>query len=1047
MRRLLIILLSGFSSLLQADPSIDTPPMKVLAIHSYHPDFFWTQSLVKGIEQGMATQPLTLEHAYLDIKRNQSDAYFRQLQELYRIKLLHQDYDAILTTDNAALALVNDLAANVGNVPVIFSGLNSPSYDEYSQIKRLTGVEELINIPDNLALIKRLHPDVKRVWLVLDESFSSRDYWRAIERQLEASGSAGLDVQRLHGLSFNALIDRVGELKHGDALLFLSYFTDINGKFMPHDQLLESIGKATSIPIYGTNSFMLPHGIIGGIMVDGEHHGHLQAQLALQSINQTTLPKVRSHVTQLMFSHEEAKRFQLPLSRFSQAIVSDRPQSLWDEYRLALILIASLVLLSMLIIFGTKRQIKFQRRTQRKMAQNKSMYEAVFVQSHQVIALLDDRGRVVSTNEAFRRLFPQWQTRNFLPLQRWPEWVNQDRLKMHINNLVEGQSSHFEISLLSEFQHELHLDVAIKALPNHSRAKGQLLFEAREITQRKIAEQKLQRSELEYRMLYEHQPVILMTLDHQSRIQSVNQSACDWLNLSKQELLGHRVSDFYDETTLSPQQLLEQAGGDIARREIKYHGKDLSIWIRETIRSTPVKSQCLLVGEDISEQRRMEKQLRFQAEHDCLTGLFNRTRFEQQLDTALNDARLHQVTHALFYIDLDQFRVINDTMGHTAGDEALKQVASQLKAVLPSDAILARISGDEFAIICFQCDEQQAQILGQQILSQIIGMDFYWKNQRLLLSCAIGVRMLDDKYCLPQQAHTQANTACFAAKQEGSGRMQFYRFEDQELKRHEREMHFVNQIHNALEEDRIEVFAQPIVPVSAFQSDKLYFEVLVRMRGQDGQTISPGDFIPAAERYNLAHLIDRRMVEKTLHWFEQYPQQLCKIGMISINLSGRSMSDQDFIEFLLARLNKTSVPCEIICLEITETAAIGNLTDAIAFCQQLKSLGCTIALDDFGSGLSSFGYLKNLPVDIIKIDGQFVRDIVEDETDFAMVRAIHQLASQMGKKTVAEFVENQQILDRLEQLGVDYAQGYFFSTPKPLGVLMEQSILEAAQVS
>lgn len=1013
---------------------------QVLAVHSYHPDFFWTQSLAEGIEKGVAGQDIVVQHTYLDTKRVQSPFYLERLKQLYRSRLLSHHYDAIMTTDNSALWLVNELSEEIGDIPVVFSGLNVADYSEFPGLKRLGGVEEVVNVPDNVRLIKNLHPETKRVWLALDNSFSSRQYWVGISQQLKESESLGVDVERLHHLTFAGLIDRINRLEAGDVVLFVSYFKDAAGEFMDHGALLSQITASARVPVYGANSFMLPYGVVGGIMVDGQHHGEVQARLLINALENGGTPPVIKNANHPMFEYAEAKRRGIDTSQFHDAIVVNTPLPFLQRNRDAIFSSLAIMAIAGVIISILTQHMNRRKRSEEALAQSRALFKGVFDQSHQYIALLDSRGRVVSANGAFQRLFPHYASRSFIPLWKWSEWLGAERLRLQLSSLIEGQASRFEACLLSELQNEVILDVALKALPDHSHAEAQILFEARDISQRKLAEQKLQRSEVEYRMLYEQQPVMLMTIDQQSRIQSVNQCAMEWLGYSKRHMLGHKVTEFYADDSPPPRSLLSnkhlEAFG-IRRREIRYLTRDgQERWIRESVRSTQVQSQLLLVGEDITVNRRMEHQLRYQAQHDFLTGLYNRNHFESLLVEALQTLSEGAVVHALFYIDLDQFRVINDTVGHEAGDEALKQTAQALREALPENATLARLGGDEFAVICYDCDEQQAQAQGREIVDTLSSLDFYWQNSRLALSCSVGVRMLDSTAGSPQQVHAQADTACYAAKHDGRSRIHLYRPDDEELRRHEREMAFVNKIHQALGEDRFEVFAQPIVRVAPSVEDKLYFEVLVRMRGGDGEYVPPGQFIPAAERYNMAHLIDKRVIEKTLGWFVHHPEYVDTIGMISINLSGRSMSDEDFVAFLMEALAESVVPSDRICLEITETAAIGNLTDAIELFTKLKQLGCTIALDDFGSGLSSFGYLKRLPVDIIKIDGQFVRDIAEDETDYVMVRAIHELAAQMGKRTVAEFVENAGILERLQALGVDYAQGYYFSVPKPMAQLV-----------
>ncbi|WP_081879058.1 EAL domain-containing protein [Photobacterium sanctipauli] len=403
----------------------------------------------------------------------------------------------------------------------------------------------------------------------------------------------------------------------------------------------------------------------------------------------------------------------------------------------------------------------------------------------------------------------------------------------------------------------------------------------------------------------------------------------------------------------------------------------------------------------------------------------------------LGEARDKGARHAMFYIDLDQFKVINDTAGHEAGDEALKQVALLLKGITPEQATLARLGGDEFAVILHHCTMEEAVKFGREVLYVLDEASFYWQSARFNFSCSIGIRLIDETSGSSQQVHAQADTACYAAKDEGRNRLHLYHPDDEELRRREQEMACVSLIRRALADKQLELYAQQIAPLGAACS-RHHYEILVRLRSPEGEMVSPGLFMPAAERYNLAHLIDRYVVNEVIDWLDAHPEAVAQLEMCAINLSGQSMGDRDFVRFLIEKISQSGLPSDRFCLEITETAAIGNMSEAIQLFTRLKTLGCKISLDDFGSGLSSFGYLKRLPVDIIKIDGMFVRDIADDEMDFAMVKVINELAKKMGKQTVAEFVESEAILARLKALEVDYAQGYLFGQPKPLAELVGQ---------
>ncbi|MGF1725907.1 putative bifunctional diguanylate cyclase/phosphodiesterase [Photobacterium nomapromontoriensis] len=683
------------------------------------------------------------------------------------------------------------------------------------------------------------------------------------------------------------------------------------------------------------------------------------------------------------------------------------------------------------------------RKGEQRLQQSMALFEGVFDQSFQYIGILDADGVLVSGNLALQELVGRSVVKYDRSMWRWYCWSSpaDSQLKQAFMSASCEQPIRMELVIQSHEDGNRVLDVAIKRLPEDESGVAQLLFEARDVTTRHQMEEKLREREVSYRLLYEQQPVMLLTVDCQSRIQSVNQFAADLLGYRKRELLGHKVEHFYEGGEPMPQQFITHAlasvGQRVWRRQLRYCCADgRKVWIRETIRQAQNR-QLLVVGEDITSTRELEVQLAYQACHDYLTDLYNRNHFEQALEWALVEAQEKGAQHAMLYIDLDQFKIINDTAGHEAGDEALKQVALLLKGLTPEKATLARLGGDEFAIILNHCNQEAAITFSREILHQLEAAEFYWQNTRFSFSASIGLRLINDTAGSPQQVHAQADTACYAAKDEGRNRYHLYHPDDEELRRREREMACVSLIRWALAERKLELYAQQISPLAAGR-ERQHYEILVRIRNEAGEIVPPGLFMPAAERYNLAHRIDRYVVSEVIDWLVAHPEAVDALEMCAINLSGQSMGDRGFVHFLVDKIRQSGLPTRKLCLEITETAAIGNMSEAICLFTQLQALGCRISLDDFGSGLSSFGYLKRMPVDIIKIDGMFVRDMADDEMDFAMVKAINELAKKMGKQTVAEFVENEAILAHLEALGVDYAQGYLFGQPQPLAELVAQ---------
>ncbi|RTZ75111.1 MAG: histidine kinase [Gammaproteobacteria bacterium] len=437
---------------------------------------------------------------------------------------------------------------------------------------------------------------------------------------------------------------------------------------------------------------------------------------------------------------------------------------------------------------------------------------------------------------------------------------------------------------------------------------------------------------------------------------------------------------------------------------------------------------------DITERRKLEERLQKQASEDDLTGLLNRHTFEAALKRALIDDR--QFHHCLMYLDLDRFKVVNDTSGHGAGDELLKQLADLLRSTVGERGILGRLGGDEFGLILQDCSLDGGQEVARELLEAVSNFRFYWEEKIFTLGMSIGVVSIDDHRSEASRLLSMADAACYRAKEEGRNRYYIYSSADQVLSHRKTELSWINRIESAFEEERFLLYQQPILPLQNGEENNGFFEVLLRMRDEEQQLVTPDKFLPAAERYNLMPTIDRWVVRHTLGWL---CANLDYQGIVSINLSGASLTDTLFLTFLLDELETCAIPEGRICFEITETEAITNLSRARGFITELSEAGCHFALDDFGSGMSSYGYLKDLPVDFLKIDGRFVRNMDIDPVSLAMVRSIHEIGHLMGKRTIAEFVGHAAVLKTLQEIGVNFAQGFYLGEPAPLETLSRKA--------
>ncbi|MGZ5006389.1 MAG: EAL domain-containing protein [Methylobacter sp.] len=557
-----------------------------------------------------------------------------------------------------------------------------------------------------------------------------------------------------------------------------------------------------------------------------------------------------------------------------------------------------------------------------------------------------------------------------------------------------------------------------------------------------VQNQALTQAKDRYLALYDANPTMVFNLDLDGRILSVNHTGAKQLNLSVEELQDCSILGFvhiddlpgvhslFERCLTNPSQVYKQE-----IRQVCTTGK--IIWVRATARLVQNESQqssLLLVGEDITEARLLNEKIAYQASHDALTGLANRNELDRHIKQAIALACEDASEHALCYLDLDQFKVVNDTCGHLAGDELLRQLGELLRKHTRRHDFVARLGGDEFGVLMSNCSLNEAFRACENLRDLIRDFRFAWEDRSFSIGVSIGISAINGSGVSAVDLFKEADAACYAAKDNGRNRVHVFRPDDEELAMRHGEMQWVEKIQQGLEQDRFCLYGQPIVSIAG-SDEGMHFETLVRYREHNGQIIPPGAFLPAAERYNLVSALDRWVIGHLFEWIATKPGFMDELSLCSVNLSGLSLSDETMLTFISEQFSKWSIPVHKICFEVTETAAIANLSNATKFINHLKERGCSFSLDDFGSGLSSFAYLKNLPVDYLKIDGLFVKDILDDKVDLAMVKSINEVGHVMDKKTIAEFVENEQIFNLLNTLGVDYAQGYGIGKPVPLDEL------------
>jgi diguanylate cyclase (GGDEF)-like protein len=433
--------------------------------------------------------------------------------------------------------------------------------------------------------------------------------------------------------------------------------------------------------------------------------------------------------------------------------------------------------------------------------------------------------------------------------------------------------------------------------------------------------------------------------------------------------------------------------------------------------------------------RAQNDKISFQASHDALTGLWNRSEFEAMATRLLHSAKVMQMHHALMYLDLDQFKIVNDTCGHLAGDQLLCQLSNLLLRHTRKSDMLARLGGDEFGILLDSCPADRATEIAQHIVDTVRAFRFEWEGKLFSVGVSIGLIFITDQTRDLQSLLSGADTACYLAKDKGRNRVQVFEPQDEEVQDRHVQMDWVTRINKAIDQNQFVLYFQKILPIDASEPSVNY-EILLRYKAEDGRLLLPLAFIPAAERYGLLPAIDRWVISTVLrHPPVELLQHIANSpgkAFIAINLSSATINEPGFQEFAVNELEHSSIAAQQICFEIMETVAITNLHRVIEFIFTMKTRGCLFSLDDFGSGLSSFGYLKSLPVDYLKIDSAFVKDIAKDKIDCAMVESIQRISKVMGVKTIAKGVENAAVLHQLQTIGVNLAQGFGLHTPELL---------------
>jgi len=531
----------------------------------------------------------------------------------------------------------------------------------------------------------------------------------------------------------------------------------------------------------------------------------------------------------------------------------------------------------------------------------------------------------------------------------------------------------------------------------------------------------------------------VILLDREGRVIEINPAAERLCGTRRESALGRHHSEIFPLHGGVPssgrphpvEAALQGQGTSADRNDLQLQTRDGRRYAL-TLRLRPMPGGgALIVFSDVSEFNLLTEELAYRASHDALTGLLNREEFDARARALHQQARENGQTAVLCYLDLDQFKVINDTLGHDAGDGLLHQLAGELRSQLEPDDALARLGGDEFGVLLPRRDLTTARETVDRLVEAVRRFRYSWNGQSYAVTASVGVALIDGSSESVSRAMSLADAACFVAKDAGRDRVRIAG-QDDELARRYVQMSLIGKIGKSLDEDRFLLHYEDVV-ATAEPRRVVYRELLVRMRDEDGRLHTPGAFIQAAERYSLMTALDRWVLRHALAGIARLPPDEV---IYAINLSGQSLSNDKFLDFVLSEIDASGVDPGRLCFEITETAAVSRLTEAVRFIRRVAEGGCRFALDDFGAGMASFSYLKNFPVHILKIDGSFVRAMLASHADRGMVESINRIGHEFGLKTVAEHVESAALLVPLREIGVDWAQGRAIAWGRPFSELI-----------
>gem|GEM_PF-1292951 len=1033
----------------------------VLVLVSAHKTDTWSEAITDGVETVFTSSPDTIGiwTEYMDAYRFTSSNSKRVLAGLYRRKYAGLKFDVVVTIGNPAVKFALQHRGDLyTRTPIVFSGLSTAQAGAALAAGAVTGVSEEFRYRQTLDAAFRLLPDTHKIIFISPEMKNRR-----VADLMLADYRPQAEVEIWHDADLAAILERASRVSPGSIILPLAEPGRSPQYSKPRDRFMDALSAASPVPVFSVWDVSLGHGILGGYLTPGHYQGVLAGRFALELMHGKSLagvPPAEVRADRLTVERSVLKHFDIDPARLPETVrlnPSDTHSWRWlRQYlqQIALVFFFLAAISAILLYLLISR-----RKAEAALAESEARFRAVIEHLPMSMALRDLQGRFLLVNPTFAKRFniDQHAVRGRLGHQIYgnafaavlreqdKEVIERDSA-VEREHIFEDENSGVQTALLV-------VKFPVRDAQGAINAVGTC---ALDISERNRAMEALVKSELRFQSLYDNAPDIYFTLNRNGNIAAVNKYGAEYLGYEKQELENSSILDLTHPSdrpavreTLARLQLGQKPDHE-RRFEFRLMRRDATdIWVNmraHVVNDVLDKEPALwAICRDVSAAHQLSEELSYQASHDSLTGLVNRREFEQRLKRAVEHLHESHGQHVLCFLDLDRFKVINDTCGHVAGDELLRQLGEVLKQRLRTRDIVARVGGDEFAILMEHCPLPQACRIAEQVRADVEKHRFNWQQQAFSLGVSIGIAVIDINSGNAQDILKAADSACYRAKEQGRNRIHIYSRDSIEVARHDGEVRWITRLQQALDENRFELWYQPILPVGepADGHRQPHFEMLLRLRDNDNTLIASEAFMPGAERFDLVGRIDRWMVRQALAWLAENPAWMDRYDACLIKLSGASISDHSFLDFMSGQLAHSTIPVHHICFEITEAVATANSVNAANFIAALKPRGCRFALTHMGAGVFSFSHLQHLEVDFLKIDGQIVRDLAHNPVNLAMLQAISQVGGITDRISIAEAVEDQPTLDQLIELGVDYAQGSYIGAANPLrGIVMPENVTD-----